>query len=103
GLRVKFVALAFGLLATAFAFAVDYYFGAISRPILTFWPDSGGQVLGLGLLLLISGSGLVGGLLALLSPLSGGLLLLGTACGWFALGASAPGGFSTAIVISLAL
>jgi hypothetical protein len=37
------------------------------------------------------------------SPLSGGLLLLGAACGWFGLGATVPDGFSVAVLVPLSL
>src|SRR5690606_27667552 len=95
--------LVLGFLATALAFAVDYYFGALHQPFLALWPGSSGELLGLSLLYSVAGAGLVGGLLALLSPLSGGLLLLATACGWFGLGASVPDGFSVNILVPLSL
>jgi hypothetical protein len=100
---VKFAAFIFGLLATAFALAVDHYFGTLRRHPLVLWPDSSGQLLGLSLQYLVVCSGLVGGLLVLPSALSGGLLMLAGACGWFALGASLPSGYSAAIVIPLVL
>lgn len=100
---MKFVALALGLLATAFAFAVDYYFSALRQPLLVLLPDSGSQFLRLSLLYILAGAGIVGGLLALLSPLSGGLLLLAAACGWFGLGVSIPDGFSNAVLVPLSL
>src|SRR5690606_18566769 len=103
GCRVKFAALVLGLLASGFAFAVDHYFGTHRQSLVALWPDSSDQLIEHGLLYLIIGGGLVGGLLALLNPLSGGLLLLATACGWFALGASLPSGYSAAIVAPLAL
>lgn len=100
---MKFVALALGILATAFAFAVEHYFGALRQPLLSFLSDSGVQFLGLGLLYALAGAGLVAGLLALLSPLSGGLLLLAAACGWFGLGATIPDGFSVVVLVPLSL
>jgi hypothetical protein len=101
---VKFAAFAFGVLATAFAFALDHYLGPIRQPFMALWPQSSGQqFLALGIWLLIAGAGLVGGMLTLLSPLSGGLLLLAAACGWFGIGASVPDGFSATVVVPLAL
>jgi hypothetical protein len=60
-------------------------------------------MVGTALWYLLAAGGAVGATLALLSSLSGGLLLLAAACGWLALGPIIPGGFGFPVLAPVSL
>jgi hypothetical protein len=100
---VKVVALLSGILASAIAWAASYFVVDLSVEFLTLWPDTiSQQFLGLVVWYGIVALPLVGGALAVLSPISGGILLLAAAGVLTWLGTTFPTGFSPQLVVPLA-
>src|SRR5690606_32022359 len=100
----KLAALICGILASAFAWAAGVYLDDISAEFARLWPPTDSmQLLGLASWHAIVGAALVGGLLAVASPWSGGVLLLAVAGGWGALGATLPTGFAPQTLVPLVL
>src|SRR5690606_20792930 len=96
-------AAAIGLLASLFTFLIDFWIGTVRLQVVAPLAEAGGEFLATAIWYLVAGAGLVGGALVLLSPLSGGLLLLAAACGWLALGVAIPEGFGLLVLVPLAL
>lgn len=84
-MHLRVVALLGGLLASAFAWAATYFVLDLSEPFLALFPTSNSQQLfGLVAWHAFVGSAALGGLIALLSPTLGGIILLAAAGGWVA-------------------
>jgi hypothetical protein len=100
---LKIVALLSGLLASAFAWAATYLVADISAQFLALWPPTNSQQL-LGLVAWhgMVAAALLGGLIAVLSPLLGGIVLLGAVGAWVAIGLTLPVGFAPQVVIPMA-
>lgn len=99
---MKFVALLSGILASAIAWAATYFSVDVGAQFLTLWPQTNSQQLfGLVAWHGIVAISLVGGLIAVLSPLVGGLVLLGAVGAWVGIGLTLPVGFALPVAIPL--
>jgi hypothetical protein len=97
---VKVAALLSGILASAIALAASYFVTDLSVEFLRLWPDTiSQQFLALVVWYGIVALPLVGGGLAVLSPISGGILLAAAAGVWVWLGTTFPTGFSPQLVV----
>lgn len=100
---LKAAALLSGIIASAIAWAASYFVLDLSAQFLTLWPQTiSQQFLGLIVWHCIVASALVGGVLAVFSPIFGGLLMLGAAAAWAYLGTRLPAGFSPQVAVPLA-
>jgi hypothetical protein len=100
---VKVAALLSGILASAIAWAASYFVADLSVEFLSLWPDTiSQQFLALVVWYGIVALPLVGGGLAVLSPISGGILLVAAAGVWAWLGTRLATGFSPQLVVPLA-
>lgn len=104
GLLLKIVALLCGLLASAFAWGASFYIADVGVEFLELWPETiSQQFLGLVTWHGIVAAALVGGILAVLSPISGAILLLAVAAGWAWLAYTLPVGFTLQMIVPIAL
>ena len=102
-LTVKIAALVCGILASAIAWVASYFVIDLGVQFMALWPATiSQQFLGLVSWHVFVGAALVGGVLAVFSPISGALLLALTAAGWAYLGLQLPSGFSPQLLASLA-
>jgi hypothetical protein len=100
---VKVVALLSGILASAIAWAASYFVKDLSIDFLNLWPGTRSQQL-IGIVVWhgIIALPLLGGVMAVFAPISGGILLLAAAGAWVWLGLTLPGGFSPQLAVPLA-
>jgi hypothetical protein len=99
---VKVAALLSGILASAIAWAASYFVADLSVEFLKLWPETvSQQFLGLVVWHGIIALPLAGGVLAVLSPISGGILLLAGAGVWAWLGMTLAPGFSPQLAVPL--
>lgn len=101
---MKIVALLCGLFASAFGWAAGLLLVDVGAQFAGLWPDSvSQQFLGLAVFHTIVAGAVVGGILAVFSPISGAVLLLAVAVGWAWLATVLPIGFSLQMVVPLGL
>ena len=101
---MKIIALLSGLLASAFAWGAGIYVTDVGVQFLDLWPETiSQQFLGLVIWHAIVAAAMVGGILAVLSPISGALLLIAVAAGWAWLAATLPVGFTPQMIVPIAL
>jgi hypothetical protein len=99
---VKATALLSGILASAIAWAASYFIADLSGEFVRLWPQSvSQQLLGLVIWHGIVALPLVGGVLAVFGPVSGGILLLAGAAAWAWLGTVLPVGFVPQLLVPL--
>lgn len=100
---MKIVALLSGLLASALAWAAGVFVTDTSAQFLALWPDSvSQQLLAIVVWHTIVAGALVGGVLAVFSPVSGAVLLLAVTGGWIWLALVLPIGFAPQMLLSIA-
>jgi hypothetical protein len=101
---VKIAALVCGILASAIAWVASYFVIDLGVEFMSLWPETiSQQFLGLVTWHVFVALALVGGMLAVFSPISGAILLLLTAAGWAYLGTRLPAGFSPQLIAPLVL
>lgn len=100
---MKIAALLCGVLASAFAWAGSYILQNLEAEFLLFWaPTNSQQFIGLMAWHAAVAGALVGGVIAVLSPVLGGMIMAAAAGGWAAMGVMLPSGFAGQILIPLA-
>jgi hypothetical protein len=100
---VKAAALLSGILASAIAWAAAWFVADLSVQFLELWPASvSQQLLGLVIWHGIIALPLVGGILAVVGPVSGGILLVAAAAAWAFVGTALPAGFVPQLLVPLA-
>lgn len=101
---MKIVALLCGLLVSAFAWGAGAFATDVGVQFLDLWPETiSQQFLGLASWHAIVAAALVGGILAVFSPISGALLLLAAGAGWAWLAYTLPIGFDAQMIVPIAL
>jgi len=101
---LKVAALLCGILATAFAWAATYYVADLSVDFVALWPQTNTQqLLGLAVWYGLLAAPVLGGLVAVVLPTLGGLLLIAAAAGWIMTGLLLPAGLSPQIAVPAVL
>lgn len=101
---MKIVALLCGFVASIFAWGAGVYLTDIGVQFLDLWPETiSQQFLGLVVWHAIVAAALVGGVLTVLSPVSGALMLLAVAAGWAWLAYILPIGFDVQTIVPIVL
>ena len=101
---MKVAALLCGILATAFAWAATYYVADLSVDFVALWPQTNTQqLLGLAVWYGLLAAPVLGGLVAVVLPTLGGLLLIAAAAGWIMTGLLLPAGLSPQIAVPAVL
>jgi len=100
---VKVGALLCGLLASAFAWAAPYVLSDLTPAFLALWPIDDPPFSGLLAWHALIATGVLGGLLCVLTPATGTLVLLAGAVGWAVLGTQLAGGFTIQVLVPLGL
>jgi hypothetical protein len=101
---VKVAALLFGVLASALAWAGSQWLAPLEAEFLALWaPTNSQQLFGSISWHAIAAAGLVGGMVTVLSPLLGGIILLIAAGAWAGIGLTLPYGFGLQVIAPLVL
>ena len=100
---MKVGALLCGLLASAFAWAAPYVLSDLTPAFLALWPIDDPPFSGLLAWHALIATGVLGGLLCVLTPATGTLVLLAGAVGWAVLGTQLAGGFTIQVLVPLGL
>lgn len=99
---MKLAALLCGVVASIFAWAASQFLSDMGASFLALWPATKSQqFFGSIAWHALCAAGIVGGLVTVLRPWFGGLLLLGAAAGWAAAGTRLASGFDLQLVVPL--
>lgn len=101
---MKLAALLSGALATVVVWLTSLLLTDMGEAFLALWPQTNSQqFFGSVAWHTLGAAGLVGGLVTVLRPTVGGLLLIGAAAGWVATGRALPTGFDVQLLAPLVL
>lgn len=101
---MKLAALLCGVVASAFVWVASQVLADTSAAFLALWPASNSQqFLGNVVWQALCAAGLVGGLVTVLRPTLGGVVLLGAAAAWAAAGLRLPSGIDLQLLVPLVL